>query len=174
VNCSTGYVTFSIVAKGPGSLELLTDGVIRLRAWERRDQELLDRARDDEYVALIERLDVAEKTEHELAIEDTATGEAVGGVGFAVRHVPGLAELGYWIIDERRGEGIATRAVRLLAAWALTEGGIERLQATVEPWNAASQRVLEKAAFEREGLLRSYARYGDEPRRDVYLYARLA
>lgn len=44
----------------------------------------------------------------------------------------------------------------------------------LEPWNVASQRVLERAAFEREGLLRGYARWGDEPRRDVYLYARLA
>jgi RimJ/RimL family protein N-acetyltransferase len=52
--------------------------------------------------------------------------------------------------------------------------GVERLQATVEPWNVASQRVLEKSGFEREGLLRGYARYRDEPRRDVYLYARLA
>jgi RimJ/RimL family protein N-acetyltransferase len=94
-------------------------------------------------------------------------------VGYALRHVPGLAEVGYWIVPERRGAGLATAAVELVVSRAFT-AGIERLQATVEPWNVPSQRVLEKAGFDREGLLRGYARWGDEPRRDVYLYARLA
>jgi ribosomal-protein-alanine N-acetyltransferase len=48
-----------------------------------------------------------------------------------------------------------------------------RVQATVEPCNAASQRVLEKLGFQREGLLRSYTSYRGE-RGDVYLYSLLA
>jgi ribosomal-protein-alanine N-acetyltransferase len=54
--------------------------------------------------------------------------------------------------------------------WALTEGGYVRVQATVEPWNSPSIRVLEKAGLQREGLLRSYVLYGERVG-DAYLYA---
>lgn len=156
--------------------------MVELRPWEERDLPLLARASEDEYVALIEHLPVPfdsgrgrawlrARRETDWAV--VAEGEAVGGAGYARRHVPGLAEIGYWIVAERRGSGLATAAVELVAAHAFG-AGIERLQATVEPWNAASQRVLEKAGFEREGLLRGYARHGEGPRHDVYLYARLA
>jgi RimJ/RimL family protein N-acetyltransferase len=40
----------------------------------------------------------------------------------------------------------------------------------VEPWNGASQRVLEKVGFEREGLLRSYSSWRGG-RQDVLLYS---
>jgi ribosomal-protein-alanine N-acetyltransferase len=52
----------------------------------------------------------------------------------------------------------------------LTEGLYVRVQATVEPWNVASVRVLEKAGLRREGLLRSHVIYGDRIS-DAYLYA---
>ena len=153
-----------------------------LRPWEARDLPLLARASEDEYVALIERLPMPFDSER--AAEWLATrretdwavavdGGAVGGAGYALRHVPGLAEVGYWIVADRRGAGLATAAVELVVERALA-AGIERLQATVEPWNGASQRVLEKAGFEREGLLRGYARHGEGPRHDVYVYGRLA
>ena len=61
-----------------------------------------------------------------------------------------------------------------VGTWALTaETGIARVEATVEPWNAASIRVLEKLGFVREGLLRSYASWHGE-RADVFLYSLLA
>ena len=83
-----------------------------------------------------------------------------------IEHLP-------WIVADRRGAGFATAALELVVDRAFA-AGMERLQATVEPWNVASQRVLEKGGFEREGLLRGYASYGEEPRRDVFLYALLA
>ena len=89
-------------------------------------------------------------------------------------HLPGLAELGYWIVERARGPGAATAAVREASRWLLGEARIERLQATVEPWNVASQHVLAANGFQREGLLRGYASWHDDERRDVYLYARLA
>jgi RimJ/RimL family protein N-acetyltransferase len=153
-----------------------------LRPWQASDLSLLERASEDEHVALIERLPVPFDAEHgrewlagrgETEWAVVVDGDAVGGAGYTARHVPGLAEVGYWIVAERRGAGLATAAVGLVAERALA-AGIERLQATVEPRNTASQRVLEKAGFEREGLLRGYARYTDGPGRDVYLYARLA
>lgn len=89
------------------------------------------------------------------------------------RHPPGTAEPGAWVIAAERNRGIAERATRLLCSWALqTPTGIERIQATVEPWNDASQRLLEKVGFVREGLLRSYASWRGN-RQDVFVYSLL-
>ena len=63
--------------------------------------------------------------------------------------------IGYSMMPAWRGRGHATRAVRLLAAWAFEHAGIARLVAGTAPWNTASQRVLERAGFQREGYERS-------------------
>jgi RimJ/RimL family protein N-acetyltransferase len=68
---------------------------------------------------------------------------------------------------------VATRALRLLSRWALSEHGLARVQLIVEPENVASIRVAENAGFQREALLRSYIELKGR-RRDVYLYALLA
>ncbi|GIJ77894.1 Protein N-acetyltransferase, RimJ/RimL family [Micromonospora phaseoli] len=64
------------------------------------------------------------------------------------------AMIGYSLLPGWRGHGYATRAVRLLARWGFDRVGLARLWAGTLPENAASQRVLEKAGFRREGLLR--------------------
>ncbi len=73
-----------------------------------------------------------------------------------LRPQPGVAGLGYWLIPSARGRGLATRAARLVLSWALNLAGIVRVEAWVEPDNLASQRVLTAAAFEQEGVLRSF------------------
>jgi ribosomal-protein-alanine N-acetyltransferase len=169
----------------------LTDGVVLLRAWEERDLQLLEEGSRDDYVALIEHLPVpfteaggrgwieAQRARlvdgrgWSFAIVDVESGEPLGGAGISFRHPPGAAEPGVWIVEHGRNRGLAERATKLICHWALTaDAGIARVQATVEPWNAASQRVLEKLGFQREGLLRAYTSYGGE-RRDVYLYSLL-
>ncbi|HZC76047.1 MAG TPA: GNAT family protein [Gaiellaceae bacterium] len=152
---------------------------------------LLERASTDAYVAEIEqpprpfseeqgRAWIA--AQHELlaagrgwafAIVERESREPAGGIGMVFRHPPGAAEPGAWVVEELRNRGIAERATRLLCSWALTaDVGIERIQATVEPWNLASQRVLEKVGFVREGLLRSYSSWRGS-RQDVFLYSLL-
>jgi len=59
----------------------------------------------------------------------------------------GAVGIGYWIAPRARRRGLATRAVRLAAAWALQEGGAARVEALVEPENTASKRVVEAAGF---------------------------
>jgi RimJ/RimL family protein N-acetyltransferase len=71
-------------------------------------------------------------------------------------HDPGLASVSYWLRAEARGRGAATLAVQLVARWAFDDLGIQRLQLTTAPGNAASQRVAERAGFIREGLLRRW------------------
>jgi RimJ/RimL family protein N-acetyltransferase len=93
-------------------------------------------------------------TDSQFAIE--VEGAAVGGIGFEqlddVYRVG--AELGYWLGAELWGRGIMTEAVRAVAAHAFAAAEIDRLQAGVFSWNAASMRVLEKAGFVREGTYR--------------------
>jgi RimJ/RimL family protein N-acetyltransferase len=48
-----------------------------------------------------------------------------------------------------------TRAARLVARWAFAEVGVARLIAGTRPDNVGSQKVLERAGFQREGYLRN-------------------
>jgi ribosomal-protein-alanine N-acetyltransferase len=84
-------------------------------------------------------------------------GEAVGGIGL----IPGTdvdrvsAEVGYWLGRAAWGRGLATRAVRSLMPWAFATFELQRLFATPFSFNPASARVLEKAGWRREGVLRN-------------------
>ncbi len=109
--------------------------------------------------------------ERSFAVVDAQTDELLGSVGFGLE-ADGRAGFGYWTRKEARARGVASRALRLLAGWAAREHDLARLQLIVEPANAASIRVAEKAGFRREGLLRSYLELKGT-RRDVYLYALL-
>lgn len=101
-------------------------------------------------------------------------GEAVGGVGF----VPGSdverysAEIGYWLGESLWRRGIATESVVLVSDFAFTNAQILRLFALPFADNAASRRVLEKAGYLCEGILRSSAVKFGEPR-DQALYSRI-
>jgi RimJ/RimL family protein N-acetyltransferase len=114
---------------------------------------------------------LARGAEGSLAVVDPRTEEFLGVIG--VRDIgDSVGQIGYWIKREARGRGVATRALRLVSAWAFDALKLARLQLVTEPENIASQRVAEKAGFEREGLLRAYAELkGRRP--DFYLYSLL-
>ncbi|MQM14340.1 hypothetical protein Taro_047271, partial [Colocasia esculenta] len=72
------------------------------------------------------------------------------------------AEVSYGLARRCWGRGVATAAVKMAAAELFEEWPhLERLEGLVALENVASQRVLEKAGFLREGVLRSY-RFGKE------------
>jgi RimJ/RimL family protein N-acetyltransferase len=81
-------------------------------------------------------------------------GEFAGGISLFNEAFSRQAMVGYSMLPKCRGRGVATRAVRLLSAWAF-EIGIRRLMAGTMTDNVASQRVLAKAGFVREGIQRS-------------------
>ncbi|XP_010026944.2 uncharacterized N-acetyltransferase p20 [Eucalyptus grandis] len=75
---------------------------------------------------------------------------------------------GYW------GRGIAAEAVRMAVAEVFGERPeLERVEAIVYAENKASQRVLEKAGFTREGLLRKYVVIKGRTR-DAFMFSRLS
>jgi [ribosomal protein S5]-alanine N-acetyltransferase len=108
-----------------------------------------------------------------LAIVDRAGGDAVGAVVLMLRPQEGVAGIGYWLVPRARGRGLATAAVRLLSGWALGDAGLARVEAWVEPDNAPSLHVLERAGFEREGVLRSFLSFSGR-RADAVVLSRIA
>uniref|UniRef100_A0A1D1Y063 Putative ribosomal N-acetyltransferase YdaF n=1 Tax=Anthurium amnicola TaxID=1678845 RepID=A0A1D1Y063_9ARAE len=93
---------------------------------------------------------------------DDNGGGGGGPVGY-VAATPGSgvdrcrAEVSYGVARRHRGRGVATAAVRAGARQVFEEWPhLERLEGLVAVENVASQRVMEKAGFSREGLLRSY------------------
>jgi [ribosomal protein S5]-alanine N-acetyltransferase len=66
------------------------------------------------------------------------------------------AYLGYWIDVEHQGRGLMTEAVHATTTFAFRSAGLHRVQAAVMPRNVASQRVLEKVGYRREGLSLRY------------------
>jgi [ribosomal protein S5]-alanine N-acetyltransferase len=170
-----------------------TDGVALLRKWSEADVGCVQEASTDpripewttvpaaftegEGLAFIRRqwgrLDSGEGIS--LALADAATNEAVGLIA-AMLHPrrAGVAEIGYWVIPRARGRGLATRAIRLASAWALSDAGLARVEALVEPENSVSQRALQAGGFRAEGVLRSFLTSNDGRRTDAVVFSRTA
>lgn len=78
----------------------------------------------------------------------------------------------YWLHADARGLGIVKRAAATVADWALTIGGLERLELGHRVNNPASGAVAVAAGFVREGTERGKFLIGSE-RIDVATYGRL-
>lgn len=74
-----------------------------------------------------------------------------GLIGFKGAPSPqGMVEIGYGMDSRFQGQGYTTEGVRELAAWAFRHpGNCSAILANTEKSNLASQRVLEKAGFQR-------------------------
>jgi RimJ/RimL family protein N-acetyltransferase len=172
----------------------LSDGVVALRPWTARDvpamaeacqEEEITRWLDQvpqpyteadarEWVAVTRRAwkDGSMAT---FAIVDAGSGGLLGSIGLRLADPGhGVGEIGYWVSREARGHGVASRALRLVAAWALVDCGLARLQLRADELNVPSQRVAEKVGFRREGVLRSIRYNARQGRRvDFVIYSLL-
>ncbi len=85
--------------------------------------------------------------------------EAIGSIGLTIgTDVHRFsAELGYWLAEPFWGRGIMTRAVTCVTAYAIETLGLHRVYAEPYACNIASAKVLEKAGFVLEGIMRSSA-----------------
>ena len=85
--------------------------------------------------------------------------DAVGGItlmpGHDIERVS--AEVGYWLGRAFWGRGIVTDALRAITDHAFVRLGLQRVFAVPFVRNVASQRVLEKAGYVREGTMRRSA-----------------
>ncbi len=107
-----------------------------------------------------------------LLIFDAQTEEILGGASIGhYDQTRQKTEIGYWLLRSSRGRGVATRVARALALHAL-ENGIDRVEAVARTDNLPSQRVLERAGFTREGVMRSLLRH-EGHRVDAVMYSLL-
>ncbi len=160
-----------------------------LRPWRRTDAASLVRHADNINVAqhLRDRfphpytaahagafLSHASRADPPASIAIEVEGDAAGGIGY-VRGTDVerfAAEVGYWLGEEHWGRGIVTEALTMFTRHLFSDVRLLRVFALPLAENAASIRVLEKAGYTREGLLRaSCVKYGLP--RDQWMYARI-
>lgn len=153
---------------------LLDLGDLQVRSWRKSDLDALLRHANNAKIAAnlrdqfphpytrrdaIEYLSFVRDQRPERAFAIQYNEEAIGGLGFQI----GVdisrvsAEIGYWISEAYWGRGFATRAVSAVTDWAFSEYKLTRVFALVFAYNVSSIRVLEKAGFQREGVLRRSA-----------------
>ena len=88
-------------------------------------------------------------------------GKAVGAIGIITQDQNDVyrysAELGYWIGEPHWGKGLMTDIVRRFSREVFQRYNVWRIYAGVYHTNIASQRVLDKAGYFREGVLRKAA-----------------
>ena len=95
-------------------------------------------------------------------------GTKIGGITYYPRGK--LLEIGYALIPSERGKGYCTEAVKIMVDYLFLSKEIVRVQAYVNPRNVASQKVLEKNGFKKEGTIRkSFFLRGEW--RDCLLYS---
>ena len=149
---------------------------VRLRAWTLADASALaklinnkkvqDNLRDglpfpygEEDAKVFLSAMLASDPDQNMAFAIEADGELIGSIS-ATRcaniHFR-TAELGYYLGEPYWGKGFATEAVRQICDYIYRNTDIIRIFAEPFAYNTASCRVLEKAGFQLEGLLRSNA-----------------
>jgi RimJ/RimL family protein N-acetyltransferase len=141
-----------------------------MRYWSRPPFTREGEAR--ELLAAIEKA-FAEQSLFQWGVARRADGRVIGTC--TLSQVDGLnlrAELGYALGRAHWGQGIMAEALSLLVPFAFGPLGLRRLEADVDPLNAASIRSLERFGFQREGLLRERWFVGGVPQ-DSFFYGLL-
>jgi RimJ/RimL family protein N-acetyltransferase len=107
---------------------------------------------------------------HQFAI--VVEDRVVGSIGLRVNEND-TGHAGYWLARSERGRGIVPDALRTLSRYGFEELGLGRMELITDPDNHASQRVAEKAGYQREGVLRSHLLHPDGRRRDSVMFSLL-
>ncbi|MBS7565943.1 GNAT family N-acetyltransferase [Mucilaginibacter sp. Bleaf8] len=82
-------------------------------------------------------------------------GSAVGGIGLEMRQdvYRKTPLLGYWLGEDYWSRGIMPKAIRLITEYAFAQLDIICIQACILSKNPRSMRVLEKAGYQKQGIL---------------------
>ena len=160
----------------PSEVPTLTYGTLTLRPSRESDIESIYQACQDPLIShfttvpanytlehaqsFVRQLDpegLQSKREIRFIIENNqgATHALAGVISF---HSPNfnnkVAEIGYWITKEYRGKSIGTTAVKVLTNFGFETMGWNRIEAMIDHDNEASKKVVTRAGYEHEGLLR--------------------
>lgn len=91
----------------------------------------------------------------QFAIIDKASGKFAGAIGLMFKRKDGpLAEIGYWMGTQFRGNGLMTESVKLLIKHGFEKEGLEKIYGRAYLPNRSSARIFEKLGFLLEGRMR--------------------
>jgi RimJ/RimL family protein N-acetyltransferase len=171
--------------------EALVDGATRLRPWRDSDVPAVAEACRDAEIArwttvpdnysqadarafLLYRYDalLAGTTAPFAVVSET--DELLGSIALMrIDWDHARAEAGYWLARWGRGQGHATRALRLICRWGFSELGLGRIELFAATGNDPSRGVAARAGFVREAVMRAYLR-GKAEQQDMVAYGLLA
>jgi RimJ/RimL family protein N-acetyltransferase len=97
-------------------------------------------------------------------------GTRIGSIHHFLDRPHRLMELACWLVPSERKKGYATEATQLMVDYLFLSRELARIQAIVDVRHIASQRVLEKAGFQREGTMRDET-FDRGEWRDFHLYS---
>ncbi len=114
---------------------------------------------------------------HALAVLDARTEELLGAVSWhAVGYGPSVGceawNIGMELLPQARGRGAGATATRLVAEYLFASTDVDRIEASTDRENVPAQRVLAKAGFRAEGLVRGAQLRGGR-RHDMLAYSLL-
>jgi RimJ/RimL family protein N-acetyltransferase len=110
------------------------------------------------------------KLEQTEFIVEKKDGSKIGYVWHFSVPFPRLLEIGYFLLPKERGKGYCSEAVKVMVDYLFLSKDIVRIQAHTDVANMASQKVLEKAGFKKEGTARK-AFFMRGEWRDLFLYS---
>jgi RimJ/RimL family protein N-acetyltransferase len=79
-------------------------------------------------------------------------GTKIGRIGHFM--FGNLLEIYYYLVPSERGKGFGTEAIMIMVDYLFLSRELMRVQAMPDVSNIASQRVLEKTGFTKEGIIR--------------------
>jgi RimJ/RimL family protein N-acetyltransferase len=155
--------------------EPLSDGVIVLRPRDDRDvRSIADASHDpetrrwldDEPLTSERQRGLVSRAEEQwrsgrgapFVIADASTDRALGLLNVQFGEDQEVAGLAVSVFPQARGRGVGSRALRLAAKWATLDLGLRRVYAEAASENVASIHTIEKAGFQREGVLRAHCK----------------
>ena len=153
---------------------------MNLRICEKEDLPLVaEWLNDPEFLGAFTPLKQQSKTELEKQYDkltpeskwfiiEKKDGSKIGEIG----HFPEvkILAIGYSLIPSERRKGYCTEAVNIMVDYLFLSKEIVRIQARIDPRNVASQKVLEKNGFKKEGTIRKSS-FAKGEWRDRLLYS---
>ena len=135
---------------------------VNLRIMEREDLPILKKWDNDigimgEYEPIIQetKTDLERQfdklTEGQWFFIEKKDGTKIGLIAHFVAHGTVIR---YAVLPDERSKGYGSEAIEIIVDYLFLAKNIVRIQAETHPQNAASQRVLEKAGFKKEGIIR--------------------
>jgi RimJ/RimL family protein N-acetyltransferase len=162
---------------------LLEGKTVNLRVMEKEDLPLFaEWVNKPEFIGEYNPLRQLSRTEIEKGYEKSSleqgefiiekkNGSQIGYIWhFTMGHPAAkLLELGYFVVPSETDKGYCSEAAKIMVDYLFLSKDIVRIQAHTDLRNVASQKVLEKVGFKREGTIRkSIFNMGEW--RDVYVY----